>query len=283
MPVRFALSASDRTLIMGVVNTTPDSFSDGGRHAAVDDAVRHARRLVEAGADLVDVGGESTRPGAEPVAEDEERRRVLPVIAAVVDAGIGPISIDTYKAGVAKAAVRAGAVLVNDISGGRFDPNMLETVADAGAAFVVSHARARPKAMQSGAWTYPGGVVASVRRFFEERVRRAREVGFSDDQLILDPGIGFGKTLVENLELLRALDPLRVDGLPVLVGTSRKGFIGRLTGRDVEAREFGTAATVALAVASGADMVRVHDVETMRDVVRVADAWVGKTTIDESP
>jgi dihydropteroate synthase len=264
----------DRTLIMGVVNVTPDSFSDGGRHASADAAVRHAAELLEAGADFVDVGGESTRPGAEPVAEDEELRRVLPVVEALASRGLGPVSIDTYKANVARAAVERGAVLVNDISGGCFEPHILGVVAQSGVAVVLSHARGRPTDMQRGRWRYDGGVVASVRAFFVEALARARGAGVETRRVLLDPGIGFGKTVNENLELLRGLEGLRVEGCPLLVGTSRKSFIGRLTEREVDHREFGTAATVALSIASGADMVRVHDVEAMRDVVRVSDAWV---------
>lgn len=273
------LSAPDRTLLMGVVNVTPDSFSDGGLHAAVEDAVRHAVTLAEAGADFIDVGGESTRPGAEPVGEEEELRRVLPVVEGIRAAGVGPVSIDTYKAGVARAAVERGAALINDISGGVFDPRMLEVAAESGCGLVLSHARGRPPDMQVGSWRYEGGVVAAVRAFFEERVEAAQSAGLRLDQILLDPGIGFGKTVDENLALLRGLEEIRVSGLPILVGTSRKSFIGRLTGREVHEREFGTAATVALSIAAGADVVRVHDVETMRDVARVSDAWVGKSKV----
>ena len=275
------LAAPGRTLIMGVVNVTPDSFSDGGRHAAVEDAVRHAEALQAAGADAIDVGGESTRPGAEPVAEAEELRRVLPVVRELARRGIGPVSIDTYKAAVARAAVDAGAKLINDISGGTFDPDMLAVAAASGVGFVVSHARARPAEMQRGGWRYEGGVVAAVEAFFRSQLDRAREAGLSLERIILDPGIGFGKTLGENLELLRSLNRLKVEGRPVLVGTSRKSFIGRLTGREVHERELGTAATVALSIAAGADMVRVHDVAGMRDVCRVADAWVRGTNDDD--
>lgn len=271
----------DRTLIMGVVNVTPDSFSDGGRHASADAAVRHAAELLEAGADFVDVGGESTRPGAEPVAEDEELRRVLPVIEALASRGLGPVSIDTYKANVARAAVERGAALVNDISGGCFEPHILDAVAQSGVAVVLSHARGRPTHMQKGRWRYDGGVVASVRAFFVEALGRARGAGVETARVLLDPGIGFGKTVDENLELLRGLEGLRVEGCPLLVGTSRKSFIGRLTEREVDHREFGTAATVALSIASGADMVRVHDVEAMRDVVRVSDAWVRARGVED--
>jgi len=276
--------ASDgRTRIMGVINATPDSFSDGGRHQAVEDAVRHAEALMAAGADVLDVGGESTRPGAEPVSEEEELRRILPVIDALQARGFGPISVDTYKAAVAQAAVDRGAILVNDISGGTFDPHLLRVAAAADVGLVISHARGRPRSMQQGQWTYPGGVVAAVRAFFEEQLEVARGVGLDESRVVLDPGIGFGKTLEENLQLLRRLSDLRVGELPVLVGTSRKSFIGRLTGRDVRDREFGTAATVALSIAAGADVVRVHDVAAMKDVCRVSDAWVRGTNVDEQP
>ncbi len=270
--VRGLTFSPDRTLVMGILNVTPDSFSDGGRYGQLETAVAQARALFAGGADIVDVGGESTRPGADPVDAATERERVLPIVEALSEREIGPISVDTYKAEVARAAVAAGAVLVNDISGGTFDPDMLPSVGEIGAGLVLSHARGRPSVMQQGSWSYPGGVVEAVSHFLADRVAVARSAGVTD--LILDPGIGFGKTLGENLDLLRNLDQLRAEDLPILVGTSRKGFIGTITGRPVEDREFGTAATMALAIASGADMVRVHDVAHMIDVVRVADAWV---------
>lgn len=262
------------TQIMGVLNVTPDSFSDGGLAGEVERAIDRGEALRAAGADLVDVGGESTRPGAEPVSAAEEVARVLPVVRGLSARGI-PVSIDTYKAEVARRALAAGAQVVNDISGGGFEPEILRAAAKAGARVVLSHARARPKTMQEGSWRYEGGVVAAVASALQDAAARAEAAGIPQSGIAVDPGIGFGKTDAENLDLLRGLARLRPwPGCPILVGTSRKGFIGRLTGRPVEAREMGTAATVALSIAAGADLVRVHDVDGMRDVVRMSDAWV---------
>lgn len=228
---------------------------------------------MDAGADLIDVGGESTRPGAAPVGVDAELARVTPVIEALANRGV-PASIDTTKAAVAARAVEAGAVLVNDISGLTFDGAMASTVADAGVPLVVMHTRGRPQTMQAGEIVYEGGVVAAVKRSLAMSIQLAVQAGVPETEIIVDPGIGFGKTVRQNLELLRRLEELRELGCPVLVGTSRKSFIGKLTGKDVAGRAFGTAATVALAVAGGADLVRVHDVAEMLDVVAVADAIV---------
>jgi len=260
--------------MMGVLNVTPDSFSDGGLAEEVGQAVERGLALQAAGAELVDVGGESTRPGAEPVPAGEELNRVLPVVEELSARGVR-VSIDTYKAEVARQALLAGAQVVNDISGGSFEPAILNVAAEAGACVVLSHARARPQTMQEGRWRYPGGVIAAVGAALREAAARAEEAGVARARIAVDPGIGFGKTDAENLQLLRGLARLRPwPDCPILVGTSRKGFIGRLTGRPVEARELGTAATVALSIAAGADLVRVHDVDGMRDVVRVSDAWV---------
>lgn len=267
-------AVGSRTLIMGVLNVTPDSFSDGGDHLDPSIAVDRGQDLVAAGADVVDVGGESTRPGARPVPADEEAARVLPVIRGLARAGVPCISIDTTKAQVAEQALEAGAHWVNDISGGTFDPPILQAAARAGAPIVLGHSRDRPDRMQKGAWTYEGGVVHAVRQALGRSVEQALEAGIRPHQLWLDPGIGFGKTFDENLELLRNLDALRTLGFPLLVGTSRKRFIGHLTGRPPRDRVFGTAASVALAIRAGADAVRIHDVEVLIDVVRVADAWV---------
>lgn len=259
-----------RTLVMGVLNVTPDSFSDGRPNDDADRAVARGVALVEAGADVVDVGGESTRPGAPAVSADDELARVLPVIEGLMAAGVERISIDTTKAIVARRAVEAGACIVNDISAMTFDPAMAETVAAAGAPIVLSHTRDRPEAMQLGDLTYEGGVVAAVHAALAAAVEAARSAGITS--WMVDPGIGFGKTVEQNLELLRNLSAFEDLG-PVLVGTSRKSFLGKITGRPVDQREDATAATVALSVSTGASMVRVHDVARMVDVVRVADRW----------
>lgn len=264
-----------RTQVMGILNVTPDSFSDGGRYPDVDAAVEAGLEMLAAGADLVDVGGESTRPGAEPVSAADEIARVVPVIEGLAAVGIRGISIDTTKAEVARAAVEAGASLVNDISAMTFDAAMPEAVAALEVPVVLSHTRGPPQTMQTGDLSYPGGVVAAVARALAQAIAAAEAAGVASDAIVLDPGIGFGKTLEDNLELLRQLAVLKSAGHPVLVGTSRKRFIGDLTGKEsaVE-RDAGTAATVALAIAAGADLVRVHDVGIMVDVVRVADAIV---------
>jgi len=260
-------------VIAGVLNRTPDSFFDGGRFPSVEAAVVTGRALVEQGAHWVDVGGESTRPGAEPVPEDEEVRRVVPVIEGLVGPlrGRARISIDTYKAGTAAAALAAGATIVNDVSGGRLEPEILRIVATRGAAVVLGHLRGRPATMMTN--VHFDDVLAEVGRELGERVAAARAAGCRD--IWADPGIGFGKELGHNLTLLAGLAELKRQlGVPVMVGVSRKRFIGDLTGKPVHERMMGTAAAVALAIESGADAVRVHDVAEMRDVVAVSEALV---------
>lgn len=261
-----------RTLLMAVLNTTPDSFSDGGRYPHTDAAVEAGLRMLAAGADLVDVGGESTRPGSDPVSLDEELSRVIPVIEGLSALGIEGISVDTTKAQVARQAVAAGAAIVNDISALRFDPEMAATVAELGVGLVLSHTRDKPKTMQEGDLSYEGGVVSAVQASLQESLQLATAAGVEPGQVIIDPGLGFGKTLADNLELVRGLGELRALGCPLLIGPSRKTFIGELVNKDPEGRDPGTAAVVALSVHHGAQIVRVHDVEMMLDVLKVADA-----------
>ena len=260
----------DRPFLMGVVNVTPDSFFDGGRYDDPQRAVEHALRLVEEGADLLDIGAESTRPGAVPVDEREECRRLIPVVAAVAKAVSVPISVDTSKAEVARAAIDAGAVMVNDVTALRGDGAMVDVVAEAGVGLVLMHMQGTPETMQK-APRYDD-VVAEVAQFLTERARWAIAHGVARDRIVLDPGIGFGKTLQHNLDLLANLHAFVHLEFPVLVGPSRKGFIGQLTDQAVEARAWGTAAAVALAVEQGANILRVHDIGPMKDVVRVAVA-----------
>jgi dihydropteroate synthase len=257
-----------RTYLMGVVNVTPDSFSDGGAFLDPAVAVAHGRRLVAEGADLVDVGGESTRPGAEPVPAAEERARVVPVVRALRD--VATIAVDTYKAEVAAAALAEGAEIVNDISGGTLDPALFPTVATHGAVVVVGHLRAQPKQMQAHA-RYTD-VVREVLDELSTRVAAARAAGVARERIWIDPGLGFAKTAEHNLEILARLGEFRALGCPIVVGASRKSFVGALTGREVGARELGTAAANAAAVLGGANVVRVHDVAAQRDAVVVADA-----------
>jgi dihydropteroate synthase len=259
-----------RPMLMGVVNVTPDSFFDGGRFLDPQAAVAHALRLVEEGADLLDIGAESTRPGATPVDEAEESRRLIPVVTAVAKAVAVPISVDTSKAGVAKAALDAGAVIVNDVTALRGDPAMVELVAETGAGLVLMHMQGTPRTMQEAPHYHD--VVEEVGVFLAERARWAMERGVTKSQILLDPGVGFGKVLVHNLDLLARLRILTNLGFPLLVGLSRKGFIGQLLDRPVQDRAWGTAAAVALAVEQGANILRVHDVAAMRDVVKVAAA-----------
>jgi dihydropteroate synthase len=257
-----------RASVMGVLNVTPDSFSDGGNFFDVERAVAHARQLIAAGADIVDVGGESTRPGAPPVSAEEELRRVGPVIDRLPGA---TISVDTTKAVVAERALAAGARIVNDISAGRFDERMFDVVRDAGAGLVLMHMQGTPQTMQQS--PRYDDVVAEVCAFLEERIAAAGRAGIEKSQIAVDPGIGFGKTVQHNLQLLAGLERLRTLGCPVLVGTSRKSFIGHALGRpEPTTRLWGTAATVAWAIARGARIVRVHDVAEMADVARMCDA-----------
>ena len=273
-PMEFQLKGQrlrlERPLLMGIVNVTPDSFFDGGRFCDPQRAVAHALRLVEEGADLLDIGAESTRPGALPVDEQEERRRLVPVVAAVAKAVSVPISVDTSKAEVAKAAIDAGAIMVNDVTALRGDSAMVGVVAQAGAGLVLMHMQGTPDIMQH-APRYDD-VVGEVAQFLAERVRYAIDQGVARDRIVVDPGIGFGKTLGHNLDLLANLRVFAELGYPLLVGPSRKGFIGQLTDQSVEARGWGTAGVVALAVEQGANILRVHDVGPMKDVAKVAVA-----------
>jgi len=268
---------SGRPLIMGVVNVTPDSFFDGGRYLDATAAVAHALRLVEEGADLLDIGAESTRPGADVVNEVEECRRAIPVVTAVAKAVTIPISIDTSKVAVAHAALDAGASLVNDVTALRGDPAMVDMIARTEAGIVLMHMHGTPRTMQQ-APRYDD-VVGEISDFFEERIGFALAHGIAQRQIILDPGIGFGKLQEHNLVLLARLrEFLRFD-CPLMVGVSQKSFLGQLVNRPVQERQWATAAAVAMAVDRGAGIIRVHEVKAMRDVVRVASA-ISQQTIE---
>jgi dihydropteroate synthase len=261
--------------IMGVVNVTPDSFSDGGTFDDDAAAVRHARRLVEEGAAIVDVGGESTRPGAAPVPAEEELRRVVPVVEGIAGLGLGArISVDTMKSEVARAAVAAGATYVNDVTAFRHDPGMAELVAERGVDCCLMHMLGEPRTMQQD--PHYEDVVSEVKAFLEERLAAAVAAGVPEERVQLDPGIGFGKTLEHNLELLRRLDEIVALGRPVIVGVSRKRFIGSLTGRAEPDRVAGGIAANVLAFQRGVHMFRVHDVAETRDGLAVAAATVGE-------
>lgn len=270
---------------MGVLNVTPDSFSDGGLFLDAERAIAHGRELAHQGADVLDVGGESTRPpgvsgpddpGAEAVTAEEELERVGPVVAALAgDSGAGvAVSIDTAKAAVARAALDAGAAMVNDVTALRADPELAALCAERGADVVLMHMQGEPRTMQESP-AYDD-VVDDVKAFLAERIEAAVAAGIAEERIWVDPGIGFGKTVEHNLELLRRLGELRSLGRPIAIGTSRKSFIGRLTGRDVGERLGGTIASSVLALAAGAEMLRVHDVAELRQAVTVSEAILGE-------
>jgi dihydropteroate synthase len=259
------LTLGRRPLVMGIVNVTPDSFSDGGRHASTEAAVAHGLDLVRQGADLLDVGGESTRPGAAVVPAEEERQRVLPVVAALAAQTAGPISVDTSRAVVARACLERGAAIVNDVTG-LGDPDMAGLVREFGAGLVLMHMQGTPATMQLDP-RYED-VVGEIARFFQDRLACAEASGIAPAQVVLDPGIGFGKTLEHNLELLARLEEFQVLGRPLCLGVSRKGFLGQLLGRPLDERLAGSLAAVCHGQARAAvQVVRVHDVAQTRDAV----------------
>ncbi len=266
-----------KTLVMGVINTTPDSFFDGGQLAGEDRAFVHGSGLAADGADILDVGGESSRPGADPVTSDEELARVLPVVERLSALDV-PVSIDTCRAATAERALEAGAVMVNDISALGADPAMAAVIADAGCDCVLMHMQGTPKTMQK-APRYED-IVDDICAFFEERLKVAVDEGISEEAIWLDPGFGFGKTVEHNLEILRRLGDFKRLGRPVLVGTSNKSTIGAVLDLPVDDRMEGTAATVAASVCFGADAVRVHDVKTMVRVAKMCDAILGRQLHD---
>jgi len=268
------LELGGRLLLMGIVNRTPDSFSDGGRYLGLDEALAHAGELVEAGADWIDVGGESTRPGAEPVDAEEETRRVVPLVRAIAGRHRVPVSVDTTKAVVAERALEAGATILNDVSGLRADPRLGEVAAATGVPIVLMHRLGDPRAMQDD--PRYDDVAADLCRALRESLAIAREAGVDESSTILDPGIGFGKTLEHNLEILRALPELRSLARPLLVGTSRKRFLGWLTGAPAGRRQAGTAVTLAECVRAGVAVARVHDVREMHAARAVAEAIRGE-------
>jgi dihydropteroate synthase len=260
----------ERTLIMGVLNVTPDSFSDGGRYVRPDDAVARGLALETEGADIIDIGGESTRPGAGPVSADEETGRVLPVIRGIRAKSSVPISIDTTKAAVAREALAAGADMVNDISGFTFDPALPALIAEADVPCVVMHTSGRPAVMQEH--TAYDDLLYDIVNHLKKAADLGRSLGIGRDRIIVDPGIGFGKTPRDSMKLLKNLQVFQSLGYPVLVGPSRKSFLGAVLNVPAESRLHGTAASVAIAVWNGAALVRVHDVREMKQVVMVADA-----------
>jgi dihydropteroate synthase len=256
---------------MGILNITPDSFSDGGEFLNHDRALDHARRMMEEGADIIDVGGESTRPGAQPVSLEEERRRVIPLIEKFASRVDVPISIDTTKAGVAREALEAGAVMINDISALRFDMEMAPLASEHGVPIILMHMRGTPQTMQQHVVYDP--LMSEIYSFLKERIAYAESVGIDSQKIIVDPGIGFGKSVPDdNLKIIKNLSFLKDLEKPILVGPSRKAFIGSVLELGVEEREEGTAAAISLAISNGANIVRVHDVKRMKRVVKMVDA-----------
>jgi dihydropteroate synthase len=266
------LQLGEKTLVMGVLNITPDSFSDGGLFLEPAKAIEHGLLMAEQGADIIDVGGESSRPGADAVPLDEELRRVIPVIAGLASRLEIPISVDTSKAQVAEQAIEAGAQMINDISGLRFDPQMPAVAARFDTPLILMHIKGNPKTMQQAPHydNVMGEIIASLR----EEIERAEQHGVDPHQVIVDPGIGFGKRVQDNLSILNHLDELAVLERPILIGTSRKAFIGAVLKQEVDQRAIGTLATVAVSVLKGAHIVRVHDVPAIRQTAAMVDAII---------
>jgi dihydropteroate synthase len=266
------LQLGKRTLVMGVLNVTPDSFSDGGLFFDSSKAIEHGLRMAEQGADIIDVGGESSRPGSDAVSVGEELRRVIPVIKGLAARLEIPISVDTYKAQVAEQAIEAGAQMINDISGLRFDPRMPAVAARYDMPLIIMHIKGTPKTMQQAPLydDVMGEIIASLR----EGIARAEQAGVDPHQVIVDPGIGFGKRIQDNLVILNHLDELTVLERPILIGTSRKSFIGAVLNQEVDQRMIGTLATVAVSTLKGAHIVRVHDVAPIRQTTAMVDAII---------
>jgi len=267
----YRFNFDERTYIMGILNITPDSFSDGGRFIELDKALERAKEMVEEGADIIDVGGESTRPEAQSISLKEELRRVIPLIEELASQVEVPISIDTTKARVAEVAFDAGAVMINDISALRFDPEMATLVSERGVPVVLMHMRGTPQTMQHH--VVYDCLIAEINSFLKERIEYAESVGIDSHKIIIDPGVGFGKSVPDgNLKIIKKLSFFKNLGKPILVGPSRKAFIGSVLNLGVEEREEGTAAAISLAINNGANIVRVHDVKKMKRVVKMVDA-----------
>ena len=266
----YALDLGRRTLVMGILNVTPDSFSDGGRFFQREKAIEHGLAMAREGADLIDVGGESTRPYSAGVSREEEMERVIPVIEALRKEVAVPISIDTIKAEVAGEALRAGASMINDVSALRSDPEMVKVAAEAGVPVVLMHMKGTPSNMQKKP-TYER-LIPEILEFLQEAVRRCVQGGIKEDMILVDPGIGFGKTFDQNLEIIRDLSRFHSLGRPILLGTSRKAFLGQILNKEAHERDVGSMAAFAAGALNGAHIVRVHDVKMALDTVRVIDA-----------
>lgn len=265
---RFILG--EKTILMGVLNVTPDSFSDGGLFFDREKAIEHGLRLVEEGADILDIGGESTRPGSKPLPLEEELRRIIPVIESIAKKVDTPISIDTYKAKVAEMAIQAGAQMINDISGLNFDPELASVAAKEDVPIVLMHIRGRPETMQKD--VHYKSLFYEIIKYLHESIKMAESQGIDPEQIVIDPGIGFGKNLQDNLMIIKNLSEFRVLGKPIMLGTSRKTFIGKILNADVQDRLEGTLASIAIGVINGASIIRAHDVLQAKKAILVADA-----------
>ncbi len=259
-----------RTYLMGILNVTPDSFSDGGQFNQQQKAVNHALMMVQQGADIIDIGGQSTRPGAKQITIEEELERIIPVIETLRQQSSVVISVDTTRVEVARQAIAVGADIINDISGATFEPEILQVVAENQVPIILMHIRGNPETMQS--LTDYQDLIGEICQFFQGQVNKAIKMGVKESNIILDPGIGFAKNYQQNIEILRNIKKIKKLGFPVLIGTSRKSFIGKILNQDnPQKRVWGTAATCCHAIAQGADILRVHDVPEMADVIKVAD------------
>jgi dihydropteroate synthase len=264
------LTLGKRTLLMGVLNVTPDSFSDGGLFFDKDKAISHGLRIVEEGADIIDIGGESTRPGSKPIELEEELRRVMPVIESIAKEVDVPISIDTYKSTVAQRATEAGAEIVNDISGLHFDSDLAKVAAKGNIPLILMHIRGTPETMQKN--VHYDSIFSEILQYLKDSIQRAESAGLDPRQIIIDPGIGFGKTMEDNLLIIKNLHEFRILGKPILLGTSRKSFIGKILNTEVEDRLEGTLSSIAIGVLNGAHIIRSHDVHQAKKAIAVADA-----------
>jgi dihydropteroate synthase len=264
------LTLGKKTLLMGILNVTPDSFSDGGLFFDQDRAISHGLRMVEEGADIIDIGGESTRPGSKPIELEEELRRVIPVIESIAKEADVPISIDTYKSAVAQRAVEAGAEIINDISGLHFDPGLAKIAAKGNIPLILMHIRGTPETMQKN--IHYDSLFSEILQYLKDSIKRAESAGLNPGQIIIDPGIGFGKTLEDNLLIIKNLHEFRILGKPILLGTSRKSFIGKILNAEPDDRLEGTLTSIAIGVFNGAHIIRSHDVLQTKKAIAVADA-----------
>lgn len=273
---RGILDYSSKTLIMGILNLTPDSFSDGGKYNDLASALKRAEEMEAAGADIIDIGAESSRPYSERISAAEEKRRLLPVLKEVLKLTTIPISIDSYKSSVVRAALKEGASIVNDISGLRFDKKMAETAAEFSAPVIIMHIQGKPETMQDNP-SYQN-LIFEIKKYLWDGIKIAKEAGIADDSIIIDPGIGFGKEQIHNLQILNRLESFKELNYPILIGTSRKSLINYVNKNEVNERLFGTAATVSTSIIKGANIVRVHDVAEIKKVAVMTDAvkWEGK-------